>query len=74
MILYKKTCFGLYVLLQMFGSVIPRSLPFALTGGVLALLLRLYCGDYLDQVWKHPFPFQAMVIIAGFLVTFRCAF
>ena len=73
MILYTKRFYGLSLLCQMFGSAIPRALPFALAGGIVAFLLRVYCGQYLDHVWKHPFPFQATSFIAGFLVTFRCA-
>lgn len=72
MILYTKRFYGLSLLLQMFGSAIPRALPFALAGGIVAFVLRVYCSEYLDHTWKHPFPFQSISFIAGFLVTFRC--
>jgi hypothetical protein len=71
MILYSKRFYGLSLLFQMFGSALPRALPFALFGGFIAFILRLRFGDYLEQNWRHPFPYQTISFITGFLVTFR---
>lgn len=72
MILYSKRFYGLALMFQMFGSALPRALPFAVFGGAIAFLLRFRFGDYLEENWRHPFPYQAIAFIAGFLVTFRC--
>lgn len=71
MIAYDKRLYGLALLVQLFGSAVPRSLPFALFAGVLAYFLRLFCGQRLEENWRHPAPYQAIAFIVGFMVTFR---
>lgn len=73
MILYEKRFYGLALLFQLFGSAVPRSLPFALFGGLVAYILRLFYGQYLEDHWRHPAPYQAIAFIVGFMVTFRFA-
>lgn len=71
MIIYEKRFYGLALLCHLFGSAIPRSLPFAFFGGLGAYLLRAYYGEYLENHWRHPAPYQAIAFIVGFMVTFR---
>ena len=73
MIRYSKGWYGLTLLLQVYGSALPRSLPFAIFGAVQAYALSVYYGDYLRQNWRHPFPYQAISFAVGFLVSFRYA-
>lgn len=73
MIKYSKKYYGLALLFQLFGSAVPRALPFALVAGALAFVLKICIGDYLEANWKHPFPYQAVAFVVGFLVSFRCA-
>lgn len=72
MILYEKRFYGLALLCHLFGSAIPRSVPFAVFGGLVAYILRLRYGQYLEENWRHPAPYQAIAFIVGFMVTFRC--
>eukprot|EP00892_Ulva_mutabilis_P012037 jgi/Ulvmu1/9205/UM005_0305.1 len=74
MILYEKHFYGVALLFQLFGSAVPRSLPFALFGGLVAYILRLFFGEYLETHWRHPAPYQAISFIVGFMVTFRSNF
>ena len=71
MIKYSKGWYGLTLLLQVYGSALPRSLPFAIFGGALAYGLSVFYGDYLRHNWRHPFPYQAIAFAVGFLVSFR---
>lgn len=73
MIKYSKRWYGMTLLFQLFGSAIPRALPFALYGGLVAFALSSTCAQYLEDNWRHPFPYQAIAFIVGFLVSFRCA-
>lgn len=74
MIVYSKSWYGLGLLFRILGSAIPRALPFATYGALLAWCLKHFAGDYIESQWKHPFPYQAYAFIVGFLIVFRSNF
>lgn len=71
MITYSKTSWGLHLLLRVYGSAFPRSLPFsAISTGICAALYVAKKEQVYDD-WRHPYPYQAFAFIVGFIVVFR---
>jgi hypothetical protein len=66
-----KTLWGFPLLTRVYGSALPRSLLPALLSGVITLMLLLL-RERLQHLWVHPYPYQPLVLIATFVLTFRC--
>jgi len=71
MITYTKTGWTIGLLLRLYGSAIPRSIPVAAISAGGTMYLHFFWGDYLRMVWRNPFPFQIFGTIVGFIVVFR---
>ncbi|WIA42693.1 hypothetical protein OEZ86_008645 [Tetradesmus obliquus] len=70
MIIYSKTLWGFPLLTRVYGSALPRSLLPALLSGLITLLLLLL-REQMQHLWVHPYPYQPLVLIATFVLTFR---
>ncbi|CAD7698726.1 unnamed protein product [Ostreobium quekettii] len=81
MILYTKNYWGLPLLWRIYGSAFPRTIPFALISGVIALILEWTVGEDKDgrpstarEWWQDPYPYQTFAFIVGFMLVFRSNF
>lgn len=73
MIIYDKSFWGVALLLRLYGSAFPRSLPAGLLSIVFTTLLIVFVKeDQLRTWWVHPFPYQVFSSIVGFILVFRC--
>ena len=81
MIRYPKVYWGLLTLTYLYGSAIPRALPFSVAAAVMAACLEEFTNlgaknaetdaDGQRKYFLHPYPFQAFAFIAGFMIVFR---
>ena len=68
---------GLGVLFRLYGSALPRALPYALVSLGFALYLCANRNELLgdnnsrDRVFFHPYAHQVMYITVAFLLVFR---
>jgi hypothetical protein len=65
-----KTLWGFPLLTRVYGSALPRSFLPALLSGLIALMLILL-REHVEHLWVHPYPYQPLVLIATFVLTFR---
>ncbi|KAK3238616.1 hypothetical protein CYMTET_51384 [Cymbomonas tetramitiformis] len=64
--------FGLEVLTHVYGSVIPRSIPWALIGTAYGYVLSYTTNfDVHDETFRHPYPVQIFAVVLGFLLVIR---
>lgn len=71
MITYSKTSWGLHLLLRVYGSAFPRSLPFSLVSTGICAALYVTKKTQVGSDWRHPYPYHAFAFIVGFIVVFR---
>ncbi len=72
MLLYRKACLGLPLLLRYFGSALPRALFPATFSTILAVLFEfLLPHALLESFFDHPYPFQVFAYIVSFALVFR---
>lgn len=72
MLVYRKLCLGLPLLIRCVGSSIPAAVLPALFSASIALCLEVF-GDsaILDNIFVHPYPFQVFAYILAFALVFR---
>lgn len=72
MIVYRKSCSGLPLLLRAYGSALPRALFPALFSTVLAMIFEFTMPtELLESFFDHPYPFQVFAYIVSFALVFR---
>lgn len=75
MIIYSKKFYGVHLLFRLYGSALPRVLPFSCLSAGLTALLYFYPGrDYFEEVWGHPYIYYNLSFIVGFVLVFRSNF
>ena len=65
-------------LLTVYGSVIPRAVPFALVGTIQGTFMKAMCfwgydvfGTDYKETWYHPYPLQIHTMVLGFALVMR---
>jgi len=75
MIIYSKKFYGIHLLFRLYGSALPRVLPFCVLSAGLTALLFYYPGrEYFSGIWGHPYIYYNLSFIVGFVLVFRSNF
>lgn len=75
MIIYSKKFYGIHLLFRLYGSALPRVLPFScLSAGLTAVLFYFPGREYFREVWGHPYIYYNLSFIVGFVLVFRSNF
>jgi len=60
---------------RLFGSAFPRAVPMGLLSSGLTAILYYYPGhDYFARIWGHPYVYNNLGFIIGFILIFRSNF
>jgi hypothetical protein len=70
MIIYDKSLWGIGLLVRIYGSAFPRTLPSAFITILFSLLLIYFEAD-VESWWKHPYPYGTFSFAVGFIIVFR---
>jgi len=72
MIPYSKQWWGVHLLFRIYGSALPRTLPFVLLSGSLSVFFfYIPSKSYWTSLFLHPYPYQLLAFIIGFILVFR---
>lgn len=74
MITYTKQWAGIHLLLRLYGSALPRSFFWSFFSGALTVLFWFVPernGEYWKRSFDHPYAYQVLAFIIGFVVVFR---
>jgi hypothetical protein len=75
MITYSKVLWGLHLIPRVYGSALPRALPFSvLSAGLTALIFHWKEPLFADIRTTQPYAFQVFVYVAAFAIIFRTNF
>jgi predicted membrane chloride channel (bestrophin family) len=71
---YLPTC-TLVPACRLYGSALPRVLPFScLSAGLTAILYFFPGRSYFEEIWGHPYIYYNLSFIVGFVLVFRSNF
>ena len=64
---------GLFSIFQLYGSVLPRCLIWAVFGGLSGGLMEGFQWSYIqhDSVWRHPYALHVFGMVLGFSLVIR---
>eukprot|EP00899_Mesostigma_viride_P005816 jgi/Mesvir1/15235/Mv06460-RA.1 len=71
MIRYSKEWWGLILLTRVYGSALPRCLPYCVLVTALTVALFQFAQDEMHDAFRHPFPYNIFTVMLGFLLVFR---
>eukprot|EP00884_Botryococcus_braunii_P000099 jgi/Botrbrau1/1008/Bobra.114_1s0046.1 len=75
MITYSKILWGLHLLPRIYGSALPRTLPFAaLSAGLTAVFFIYQDRIFNPESSTQPYAFQIFIYVTAFAIIFRSNF